>query len=74
LETYREGLSSWPARIIENHAFGPFLNGISGNTITINSRAIPAARKSGRRGKFISKLQKSGVKRLLELAGFISRL
>jgi O-antigen biosynthesis protein len=74
LETYREGLSSWPARIIENHAFGPFLSGISGNTITINSRATPAFRKVEQHGKFISKLQKSCIKRLLEFAGFISRL
>jgi glycosyltransferase involved in cell wall biosynthesis len=74
LETYREGLSSWPARIIENHAFGPFLNGISGNTITINSRAMPVVRKAGQRPKFIRKLQKSCAKRLLEFAGFISRL
>jgi glycosyltransferase involved in cell wall biosynthesis len=74
LETYREGLSSWPARIIENHAFGPFLNGISGNTITINSHAMPVVRKAGQRPKFIRKLQKSCAKRLLEFAGFISRL
>lgn len=74
LETYREGLSSWPARIIENHAFGPYLNGLSGNTITINSRVTPAVRKTGQRRKIIKKLQKSCTKRLLELAGFISRL
>jgi len=74
LETYREGLSFWPARIIENHAFGPFFNGLSGNTIMINTRGTPSVRKAGQRPKFIRKLQKSCAKRLLELAGFISRL
>jgi len=74
LETYREGLSSWPARIIENYAFGPHLNDISGNTHPINLRSPPTVRKTGRRGKLIGKLQKSCAKRLLELAGFISRL
>ena len=74
LETYREGLSSWPARIIENYVFGPHLHGISGNTITINSRAVPDTRKTSQRGKFTRKLQKSCAKRLLELAGFITRL
>lgn len=78
LETYREELSSWPARIIENHAFGPYLSGIAGNTFTIDSYAWSFSRKAaaarGRCGKFFKKLQKSCVKRLLELAGFISRL
>jgi glycosyltransferase involved in cell wall biosynthesis len=74
LETYREGISSWPARIIENHAFGPYLNGISRDKITINNPAAPTVGKSGRRGKFLRKLQKSCAKRLLELAGFVSRL
>jgi glycosyltransferase involved in cell wall biosynthesis len=74
LETYRNGLSSWPARIIENHAFAPHWNGISHNFITINFRSKPTSRKSGLRGKFIKKLQRSCAKRLLELAGFITRL
>jgi len=73
-ETYREGLSSWPARIIENHVFGPFA---SGNVI-INNHFILSNRKPtsnrGRRAKFIKKLQKSCVKRLLELAEFVARL
>jgi len=78
LETYREGLTSWPARIIENHVFGPHLGAISGHTVTIHSHASPGSRNaagpSREHGKFVKKLQKSCVKRLLELAGAISRL
>jgi hypothetical protein len=74
LETYREGLSSWPAKIIENHAFGSHLNGIFLNTITINSRTTPTDRKAGQRKTLFRRLQRSCAKRLLELAGFIARL
>jgi glycosyltransferase involved in cell wall biosynthesis len=74
LETYREGLSSWPAKIIENHAFGSHLNSISLNTITINNRSTPTDRKAGQRKTLFRKLQRSCAKRLLELAGFIARL
>jgi glycosyltransferase involved in cell wall biosynthesis len=75
LETYREGLSSWTGRIIENHVFGPFAGG---RTITTHTRATLTNRRptgaQGRRAKFVNKFQKSCVKRLLELAEFVSRL
>lgn len=74
LETYREGLSSWPARIIENHLFGPHFHGLSRDTITSNIRTWPGGRKNGRRGKLIRKFQRSCAKRLLELAGLIVRI
>jgi O-antigen biosynthesis protein len=75
LETYREGLSSWPGRIIDNHVFGPFA---SGRTITTSTHAALTVRKPfglrNRRAKFLTKFQKSCVKRLLEFAEFVSRL
>ncbi len=74
LGTYREGLSSWPAKIIENHVFGSHLDRLSRNTTTFNIRTTPADRKGIQRRTFFRKLQRSSTKRLLELAGFIARL
>jgi hypothetical protein len=54
------------------------LNGISGNPVILTSPAISVswqpAVKRGQRGNFVKKIQISCTKRLLELAGFISRL
>jgi glycosyltransferase involved in cell wall biosynthesis len=89
LETYREGLSSWTGRIIENHVFGPFANGraiatatraVATDTpaITTDTRATETNHSptgvQARRAKFVKKFQKSCVKRLSELAEFVSRL
>jgi O-antigen biosynthesis protein len=70
LETYREGLSSWTGWIIENHVFGPFARGRTIAATLTNRRTIA----QGGHTKFFKKFQKSCVKRLLELAEFVSRL
>jgi glycosyltransferase involved in cell wall biosynthesis len=77
LETYREGVAFWPASILENYVFQPYQSNVGSHTIatrhaTLASRQPASERR--RRGKFLQKLQRSTVKRLLEFAGFVSRL
>jgi O-antigen biosynthesis protein len=77
LETYREGLAGWPAALIEQFAFGPYYENLGVQKIMTGQATLvlgkaPVANR--RRGKFIKKLQKSCVKRLLEFADFVSRL
>jgi glycosyltransferase involved in cell wall biosynthesis len=78
LETYRQSLGSWPASIIENYAFAPYHNKSTGHTIATKGQTTLVSRKTfverRQRGKFIKKLQRSSVKRLLELAELVSGL
>jgi glycosyltransferase involved in cell wall biosynthesis len=77
LETYREGLAFWPASILENYVFQPYQSNVGGHTIATRQATLVSRKPAGerrRRAKFMQKLQRSSVKRLLEFADFISRL
>jgi glycosyltransferase involved in cell wall biosynthesis len=87
LESYREGLAGWPASIIENFAFGPYHKNLAVQKIGVQKPGVQiittgnatlavgmAPVEHRGRGKFIGKLQKSCVKRLLEFAEVIARL